>query len=448
MKICLISPAPPNQFGRQAKRLFGLYRSTLPYLAALFPEEDEVLLVEESVDGEAAIPAIVSRGYEFFALSPQTASAPRAYELATEIRELGGVVAIGGVHASLLPSEALQYSNAVVVGEAEGSLAAMLSDYRAGHLAPRQGGAGIMYESMPSRDLRGMPAPRWDLMDKSLIDFLRTVEIGRGCPYSCDFCSVGDLFGKAYRLRPIEEIIAEIEATGARRLLFSTDNLSPDRRYMREFFTALRPQNVEWIAQATVDFAEDSELVALAAKSGCKLLLIGFESVSEKSLVAANKGRSQTPDQYHQAVTRLHDHGIAVGGAFIFGLDYDEPGIAERTLEFCTRSQLDSVSSHILTPYPRTRVFERLRNENRLLYQDFPADWARYDTTQVLFQPSQMSCDQLAEEFDTFNREFFSFSSLLRRLRLKSRTTVDLATYFAANAYYSWKTRSARLRRS
>jgi radical SAM superfamily enzyme YgiQ (UPF0313 family) len=434
MKIALISPAIDRQISQRIKKFFALYRTTLPYLASFFPIESEIYVVEETVDGRTDVPGLIQKGVDFVGISPQTASAMRGYEIAREFKAKGVFVAMGGIHVSKLPHEALAYCDAVVVGEAETALPRIIADYRMGKFRSVLDDKDRIYKSTLLPDLRKLGRPRWELMDKSVVNYALTVEIGRGCPHSCDFCSVQGMFGKKHRFRPVDEIVREIVDLKAKRVLFATDNLSANKQFARNLFEAVRPLGIKWTAQATLDFANDEKLLALAWQSGCKVINIGFESLSQESLDSANKSSNIRAD-YYDVVNRLHDSGIAVGGSFIFGFDDDEEGIGEETANFCVKSKMDSVSAHILTPYPGTAVFKRLSGEKRLIHCSFPQDWRKYDTTRVVFKPKKMSVDRLQEEYNLFLRNFFSFSSIAKRVRIMERSPIDLITYLGVNTY-------------
>lgn len=434
MKIALISPAIDRQISQTVKKFFALYRTTLPYLASFFPPDSEIYIIEETVDGKTNVPRLIQKGVDFVGISPLTASAMRGYEIAREFKGNGVFVTMGGNHVSKLPHEALAFCDAVVVGEAETALPQIISDYQAGKFRSAVSDGDRIYKNNFLPDLNKLRRPRWDLMDKSIINYALTIEIARGCPYSCDFCSVQDMFGKKYRFRPIDEIIREISDLSAKRVLFATDNLSANKQFVRNLFEAILPLGIEWTAQATLDFANDDKLLSLARASGCKVINIGFESLSQKSLDFANK-RSNIKANYYDVVNRIHDSGIAVGGSFIFGFDEDEEGIGEETANFCVKSRIDSVSAHILTPYPGTPIFDRLASEKRLIHCSFPQDWRRYDTTKVVFVPKKMSADRLQDEYNLFLRTFFSFSSIAKRVRILDRKPIDLLTYLGVNAY-------------
>jgi radical SAM superfamily enzyme YgiQ (UPF0313 family) len=438
MKSAIISTAIDRQLGQKAKKAFGFFRVTLPYLAALFPREDEILLFDETVDGPITLDKILKENIDFVCFSPQTASAHRTYNLAKKLRNHGVFVVIGGVHASNLPDEAAKYSHAVVVGEAESTLPKLIQDFKDGTALIGVNGKGKIIRSASFHNMKKMVKPRWELMNKSYIDYAKTVEIARGCPYNCDFCSVSDLFGRSYRFRPVDEVVYEISKLQTKHVLIATDNLSANKNYTKLLLRGLADLKIEWIAQATKDFADDAELLELAYSAGCKVICIGFESVSQESrnLFAKNRNNNNT---YFDTVTKIHDAGIAVGGSFIFGFDHDKLGISETTLEFCLKSKIDSVSAHLLTPYPGTPLFSKLKNAKRIIKNNFPTDWALYDTTNVVFKPSHMTPDKLQQEFDLFNKEFFSFSSILKRTRCSKRNVKDLLTYLIINSYQWYK---------
>lgn len=409
MKVALISPAIEQQAGKPKKDLFGPCRVTLPYLAALLPEDWDVTLIDESVHGEIDVPSLIKSGIRFAGISPQTASAKRAYAISQELRGSGVFVAMGGVHVSLLPREALEHCDAVVVGEAESVLPKLIDGFKNGTISADSIESNRAFTAEGQSSLERLAKPRWDLMGDPEKHYMTSVETARGCPNSCIFCSVHAMFGKEYRCRPIEDVVHEVAGLGAKRVFFSSDNVYGNKSYARDLFEAVRPLGIPWLAQASSDIADDESLVKLASECGCKAVSIGFETLSPESLPALGR-KAKNRIAYIDVIKRLHDHGIAVGGGFIFGFDFDKEGIADELLEFCHQSKIESVSCQILTPYPGTRLFGQYEKEGRLIARDFPADWARYDTTQVVYKPKLMSVERLYEEASRFRKGFFSHS--------------------------------------
>jgi radical SAM superfamily enzyme YgiQ (UPF0313 family) len=292
-------------------------------VAALTPPGIEVSVTDENVT-----PLNLEKEVDLVGITTMTMTAPRAYEIADCFRGRGVKVVLGGVHATFFPEEASQHADAVVMGEAEGLWPTVIEDVMANRLRE-------IYQNREPPSLVGLPIPRRDLFAKGGYLFANTVSTTRGCPFSCAYCSVTSFFGRSYRSRPIGEVLAEIDTLENNRYVFFVDdNIVGNPRYAKELFGALVPLRRKWAAQASITIANDEELLALAAASGCVSVLIGFESVSPASLASVHK-RINVPDEYGAAVKRIQSHGIAVHGFFIFGFDEDDEGVFERTVRFC-----------------------------------------------------------------------------------------------------------------
>ena len=276
--------------------------------------------------------------------------------------------------------------------------------------------------------LAGRPRPRRDLLNRSRYARTHVFEATRGCVHRCDFCVVPFAWGRKPYQKPVAEVIDEIRSTGARRALFIDLNLIADKTYAAELFEALIPLGIQWGGLATSLLARDEKLLDLCARSGCIALLVGFESISQSGLKDIHKGFN-SPALYAEWIQRFHDHGIALNGTFVFGLDDDTNDVFEETAQFVIDTGIDLPRFAILTPFPGTALHERLDKENRVLTKD----WELYDGQHVVFQPSQMSVSALEQGNTDVWRKVYSYGSIARRMR---HTPASKMLYLAANFGY------------
>ncbi len=334
-----------------------------------------------------------------------TPLAKRGYAIADRFRENSIPVVMGGFHATWLPEEAGEHADSVVLGEAEPSWLRLLEDFKAGSLQK-------YYRSEGKADLKGLPIPRRDLLKKKGYFFTNTMQISRGCPFQCSFCSVTAFFGHTYRMRPLDEVRKEVEnlLEGQDFIFFVDDNIIGNVEYARILFAFLKGLKVKWVSHSSINIADDEDLLASAADSGCHGLFIGFESLSQETLKRHHK-TSNRVDRYKEQIRKIHDRGIGIEGSFVFGSDEEDPSVFPRVVEFCEETKIDAAVFAILTPYPGTRIYERFLKEGRILSRD----WDLYDMDHVVFRPKNMSVEQLQDGHDRANRRFYSYPSMLRR---------------------------------
>src|SRR4030042_303203 len=277
---------------------------------------------------------------------------------------------MGGIPPTVLPDEALEHADAVVVGEAEDIWPQLLSEAAPGQMQR-------IYRAGKATTLQCLPKPRRDLFPgtkgKGYIPIPIGVETSRGCPHDCEFCSIGRTLGRQYRVRPVQEVIAEIEAIDSRHIFFVDDALGLNRNAAKKLFTEMIPLRRLWLGQGTVSLAEDVELLRLMRRSGCLGLLIGFESVQKVTQNEVKKIKNLKID-FYEAMRRFHDEAFGILGAFVLGFDYENKDVFDQTLEFVMKSCMDCVELRILTPYPGTRLYDRLSSEGRLFERDW---WLR-----------------------------------------------------------------------
>jgi radical SAM superfamily enzyme YgiQ (UPF0313 family) len=381
-------------------------------LAGLTPARIQLSLVDDIV--EALDPG---RDLDFTAdlaaITVSTKTATRAYELAAAYRHHGVKVVLGGIHPTALPEEALAHADAVVVGEAEGLWEQLIRDLERGQLQR-------LYRRDGFLPFRRAPRADWRLFRSRRYIPVTTTQASRGCPHGCEFCSVTPLFGRRLRLREPEDVVAEIASLGRRRIMFADDNIVASPTHARRLFDALRPLGLTWYGQASLQGLDDTATVRRMAASGCKVLFIGFESLSPASLESCGKHQND-PRRYLDVVHRLHDNGIAVWASFVLGLDGDGPEIFERTLAFAVAAKFLMAVFAIQTPYPGTALYRRLQREERLLE---PLWWLRTDRTDFpVYRPRRLTPGQLYAGWQWIWREFYSASSILSRFSFTSLHT-------------------------
>jgi radical SAM superfamily enzyme YgiQ (UPF0313 family) len=407
MRIVLISPKGPlyRHRGGIFKKSLRYMPLTLTTLASLVPPElnADVRLVDEGI--EEVDPARIDA--DLVGLTVITGTARRAYELAAAFRARGIPVVLGGPHVTLIPDDAAPHADAIVVGYAEESWPELLRDFAAGGTA----GMRPRYDQRPGLSLAGLPFPRRDLLPRGSFITDDVFEATRGCVHRCDFCVVPSAWGTKPFHKPVEEVIADIRQKGSRKLIFVDLNLIADRGYAARLFEALIPLKVQWYGLATVLLADDKELLALAQRSGCKGILMGLESISRENLKASKKGFN-SPERFKELVRKLHAHGIALQGCFVFGLDNDTPEIFLETARFAVEAKIDLPRYAVVTPFPGTALYHRLESEGRILTRN----WELYDGQHVVFQPARMSVEELQRGIETAWKHSYSVPSMMKRL--------------------------------
>jgi radical SAM superfamily enzyme YgiQ (UPF0313 family)/anti-anti-sigma regulatory factor len=406
MRIKLIDPSlKESHMEHTDKEVRSLWfpRLSLPLIAALTPPEHEVSITDETVESMNFDDSV-----DLVGIGAMTTYIPRAYEIADKYRAKGVPVVLGGIHASLMPEEALQHADAVVVGEAENVWQQVLDDAEKGRL---QG----IYKSDRPADITKIPMPRLDLLKRDRYMTANSLQTTRGCPFACDFCSVTEFFGNTYRFRPVKQVVEEVrnlqERFGAKFVAFVDDNIVGNKKYAKELFRALIPLGIKWGSQGSLTMAKDDELLKLAQKSGCVSMFVGIESLSETTLKAANKQFNKVED-YEESIRKIHDHGIMINGGFIFGFDTDDEGVFERTVEFVLKNRITLPTYHVLTPLPGTRLYHKLKADGRI----FDFDWAKYNSGNAVFTPKLMSPETLQEGYFWAFHETYKWSSIAKRV--------------------------------
>jgi radical SAM superfamily enzyme YgiQ (UPF0313 family) len=399
LKILLVAPGRGKKKPRGISgRAFQVPPLALGILARLTPPEYEVEMVDENLRR-----LDFSTNPDLVAITCLTASAPRAYEISRRFREMGSKVVIGGIHPSAVPLETIEHADCVAIGEAEGIWARILEDFGNGRLKKFYKG------KKPAASQ--IAVPKRDIFETQGYFLKGTVQTSRGCPIGCDFCSVQRFFGRSFRFRSVASVVDEVKALATKFVTFVDDNIAGNRAYSRELFGALTPLNVKWICQAPITIGKDLDFLKLMHKAGCRGVFVGFESIMPDCLKEVGKSVNVV-DKFGDYIKRIHDSGISIEGAFIFGFDHDDRGIFERTLEFISKAKIDFAQFGILTPFPGTKLHQRLKRQKRII----STDWERYDITKAVFKPSKMSIRELDEGRQWMEDEFYSFKGTVRRM--------------------------------
>jgi radical SAM superfamily enzyme YgiQ (UPF0313 family) len=412
MKILFVSPKPPKpEFERidPSRGFFTNFISkiftfptpkplTFMILAAFTPENHSLELVEGgphdiNFDGD----------YDLVGITCITEYAHAAYEIADEFRRRGISVVLGGSHPSALPEEAKQHADSVVIGEAEETWPELLKDIDAGKLKP-------FYEQKRPVDMKSIPCPRIDIYPK-LTKFV--IQATRGCPNKCEFCAISNTkFGTIYQTRPIKDVIKEIQILPSKRFFFHDNSLTINPNYTKQLFKEMQGLGKKFGAYGNIDvLGRDDEFLKLASEAGCICWEIGFESICQKSIYSAGK-KTNTVKNYLSSVKKIHDNGMIVIGNFIFGFDTDIPDVFDKTIEFVNKSEIDILPINILTPFPGTPLYERLNREGRILTKD----WPKYNMQTVVFQPKNMTPDELFDNTVKVHRAWYETSNTIKRI--------------------------------
>ena len=411
LRVKMISPtktAPDGRFWRSIK--YSLFPPLgLATLAGYLDPDDEVDLQDEHVE-----PLRLDDDPDLVVIEAYITSAGRAYRYADHYRARGAHVCLGGLHPTSLPEEAARHADSVFCGPGEDTWPAFLADFRAGRPRP-------LYRST-ERTLAGLPPARRDLIRRERYLVPNSLVVSRGCPHLCDFCYKEAFFrgGRSFYVQAVDEVLAEIDRLPGRHLYFLDDNLFGSPPFAEALFDGLKGMGRLWQAAGTVEAVLRPRLLEKAVESGLRSLFVGFETLSEANLRGAGKtqnlaggpGGDAAPGRppYDAAVRRLHDLGVMVNGAFVFGMDDDDPSVFGRTVEWAVSRGLETATFHILTPYPGTRLERRLAAEGRITSRD----WDLYDTRHAVFAPARMTAERLEAGYWSAYREFYSWRSILR----------------------------------
>ena len=421
MKLTIIHPSIGHKPGEKYIGTWQMEPLPAAVIAGLTPDDVDVSFYDDRME---TIP--FDAPADLVAISVETYTAKRAYQIASEYRARGVPVVMGGFHAMLCPDEVAEYAEAVVVGEAEHVWANVVDDAR--HSTLRK-----FYRPASRPSLSGLKPDRSIFAGKRYLP-IGLVEAGRGCHFKCDFCAIQTVFQRTQTRRPATDIVAELEslrAAGKRFFFFVDDNITSNMEQAKELYRALIPLNVRWVSQASINAAHDEEFLDLLSRSGCEGLLIGFESLNPENLRRMNKGFNTMKGGYERALANLRRYGIKLYLTFIFGYDEDTPESFQQSVDFAKAHGLYIGAFNHLTPFPGTPLYQRLQTEKRLLYDAWWLD-DDYRYNMIPFQPKNMSPEQLQHGCLQARRSFYSVGSILKR----SLNPVNRPDFFMFRNYF------------
>jgi radical SAM superfamily enzyme YgiQ (UPF0313 family) len=370
---------------------------TLQQIAGITPREHDVGIVDERYEK-----INFDKHYDLVGISCLTYNSLRGYEISDTFRKKGIPVVFGGYHASLLPKEVKQHADSVIIGEAEYTWPQLLKDLENGQLKP-------FYKSDQVVKPEDIPPARRDIGVYTILS--EAIQASRGCPTGCEFCAMNLVEGKIFRGRPVDNIIEEMKTIKARRIFFADASLTINPKYSKELFKGMKEVNKKFDCFGNINvLTRDDEFLRLSSEAGVTKWYLGIESISQENINQAGKGTNKV-ENYGKAIKKIKDYGMSVTGFFIFGLDHDTPDIFDRTLQAMYDWGLDESSFSIITPYPGTRLFDRLKKEKRITNYD----WSNYAEGKVNIKPKMMTAEELLEGITRIANDFYSVKSSLKR---------------------------------
>ncbi len=400
MKIKLVQPKMSlRPMDSEFKRLMAPSLSLL-VLAALTPKEHSVIIEDENAN-----PLHLEDYPDLVGITVNVDTSNRAYQIAEYYRKKKVPVILGGIHVSANPEEALQFTDAVCIGEAENVWLQILTDVSTGQLKPK-------YYSMTIADPGKIPIPRRSLIPSRKYLYTNIIVASRGCPFKCEFCyNSCDYVHHQYRNRPIANVIEEIKQLKTKHVMFIDDNLIGDIAWTRAFLEEIKPLGLKWNAAVSANIVNHLDLLDQMHESGCQSLFIGFESINEQSIQSVQKYQNKRQN-YERLIDELHKRGIMVNASLVFGFDHDSPQVFQNTLDWLVKNKVETMTAHILTPYPGTVLYQRFFAEGRII--DF--NLSHYNTSNVVFTPKKMTQEDLLKGYLWIYKEFYSFKNIFKRI--------------------------------
>lgn len=422
MQLTLIHPCIGRRRGEPYIRTWQMEPLGQAVLAALTPADVQIAFYDDRME-----PIPYDAPTDLVAISVETYTARRAYQIAAQYRQRGIPIVMGGFHTTLVPDEVAAHADAIVIGEAEGVWQHLLDDFRHGQLQP-------VYRQPACAPLQGIQPDRSIFAGKRYLP-LGLIEAGRGCPFACEFCAIHAFYGPHRRWRPPEEIIAELHQVNKPLLFFVDDNITANREQAKDFFRALIPLKRRWVSQASITIAHDEELLHLIKASGCQGLLIGFETLNAANLQQMGKDFNTMRGGYETALANLRRAGMRLYATFVFGYDHDTPETFEETLAFALRHQFYITAFNHLTPFPGTPLYTRLQQEGRLRFDRW---WLHpdYRYGMVPFTPSRISAEAVTEGCVQARTRFYSLPSILKRsldVQVNTRSLFTWSSFLLIN---------------
>jgi len=426
MRVLLIGPTALDYNGAPIKQsrlhLPGL---TLPMLAAVTPPDVQLRLLSETVED---IP--FNEPWDLVGLTGMGSGIFRAWQIADEFRKRKVPVVMGGIAASLGdPEWSLRHVDTLVIGEAEEVWPQVITDFKSGKLKSR-------YDMKTRPDINTLPLPRYDLMNRKKLGFWRPVQATRGCSFPCSFCSIQSYYERTYRKRPVDQVVRDVRAakkSGTRHIAFIDDNIGVDWKYFEQLMKALIPEKIIWMSQCSIHIADIPDMLALAYQSGCRLLSFGIESTNPENLAWIEKDFNK-PASYETAIKTIRKFGIDVSTEMIIGMDGDQSDVFQNTYDFILKNRISIPRVHILTPVPGTPLYKELREEGRILHDDF----SQYSGGRVVFRPKNITPDDLQKNYWKLYERLFTGGSILKRITASpfSQGAYMRAVVLAINLHY------------
>lgn len=390
---------------------------SLLVLGALTPDQHSVTITDENVErlDRADSPDLVG-------ISVKADTAVRSQDIARTYRGRGIPVVFGGIYPTTCPDDCIDHADACVIGEAEEIWARLLQDAAAGCLKK-------IYRSDRPPDLRLSPTPRWNLIAEKHYLYTNTLTIGKGCPWRCAFCyNSSPNLPVGYRMKPITAILDQIASLRSKHVMFIDDNFIADKSCARRLLTELQPLGLTWHTAVSADIGRHDDILDSMAASGCRSLFIGFETLNTANLKGANK-RQNRIEEYNRTIAKIHDRGMMVNASVVFGFDADGPDVFDKTTDWLIDRKIETMTAHILTPYPGTVLHSQLQREGRIIDRDL----THYNTSRAVFQPAGMSTTELEQGYLGAYRRFYSWHSIMRRMPVDSKRC---APYLLFNLCY------------
>lgn len=405
MRIRLIAPRMSlRPMDSEFKRLMTPSISLL-VLAALTPEEHQIEIQDENL-----APITFNSSADLVGITCNVDMSQRGFNIARKYRERHIPVIMGGIFPSSCPEQVLPHADSVCIGEAENVWHSILRDAQQGTLKK-------VYQWKGSPELKVVPRPKWEAIDCRKYLYTNVITTSRSCPHGCEFCyNSCEYTVKRYRRRPIPNVIAEIEKLDTNQVMFVDDNFIGDTDWAIEFLNVIKSKNLTWHAAVSVDIGRKLDLLDLMTETGCKSLYIGFESINASSISSVNK-KQNSVDDYEKTIDAIHDRGIMVNASMVFGFDHDQPTVFDATLAWLVSNHIETMTAHILTPYPGTKLYKRLESEGRIIDRNYE----NYNTAHVVYQPKLMSPEELYQGYLGMYTGFYSLHNIWnRRPKLKS----------------------------
>lgn len=425
-KLLLIQPSqyrPDGKIVRQKKLyLPGL---VFPLLASMVPKNWDVEVCLEVIDevnfnSDADLIGIGAMGHSVF----------RGFDLAAEFRKRGKIVFMGGYMVSMIPEIASQHAESIVIGDAEISFPKLLSDFE------NNGCIDPIY-NYPVESLAGLPLPRYELLTAKKIGDMLPVQAGRGCNHTCSFCSISCLYKGRHLMRPVEDVIRDIEkikSLGYHKFYLIDDNIVSNPDYLGKLCERILPLKMKWSSQCTMNLARNPSLLKLVARSGCEILSLGIESISQEGLDKLNKKWLKV-DEHEKLIQAFNNAGIMISAEMIIGTDGDNIESLRATYEFIRRSKIPLLRVYYLTPVPSTQLYREFKQNGRLLHENY----SHYTASECVYTPEKMSTDQLTQMYQWLNSKIFSIPGIISRTLLNKQILKNPFNYlfaFGVNLHY------------